>query len=235
MKRDAGLDGPPVGSETEALAWANLYALLSACFAPPTLELLDAAREGALAETLVEAVAGLRVERAAFEGALHGFETLSRQPAPASPRGAMEALEVEHARLLVGPGLPVAPPYESVWVDREDEDIAGPLWGDSTLAVRDAYRQAGLTARSGHEPPDHLAAELEFMALLWQREAHLIRGQDARAVEGAREHRAHFLSDHLRCWAPLMAARVVEEAQHPLYRAAARLLQAVLSTDTSGN
>ena len=143
----------------------------------------------------------------------------------------MEALEVEYTRLFLGPGLPAVPPYESVYVDGEEADAPGPLWGQATFAVRDAYRQAGLAPHPGPEPPDHLATDLEFVAMLSQREAMTLADGDLGEAEAMRQRRASFLRDHLNRWAPVVAEKAAAEAQHPLYQAAARLLQAVVATE----
>jgi nitrate reductase assembly molybdenum cofactor insertion protein NarJ len=59
------------------------------------------------------------------------------------------------------PTLP-CPPYESYYKE-------GRLYGDSTEEVRRIYRQNGLEF-SHVEAPDHISAELEFLALTGDRE-----------------------------------------------------------------
>jgi nitrate reductase assembly molybdenum cofactor insertion protein NarJ len=72
-------------------------------------------------------------------------------------------IETEYTALFVNsyPTLP-CPPYESYY--RE-----GRLYGDSTEEVRRIYRQNGLEF-SHVEAPDHISAELEFLALTGDRE-----------------------------------------------------------------
>ena len=72
-------------------------------------------------------------------------------------------LEQEFTRLFLGPGRPVAHPYESVY--RE-----GRMMGETTLDVRRRLAEEGLTA-NGQRLPDHVAIELAFMAHLTAREA----------------------------------------------------------------
>ena len=117
MKPNAGLDEHRVGPTT-ASARADVYAILSACFTPPTSELLDAAKSGALAEALEGALAELPVEQAAFQGALRSLEALPLALSPSGPHGTLHTLEVEYTRLFLGPGLPKVPPYESVYADQ---------------------------------------------------------------------------------------------------------------------
>jgi TorA maturation chaperone TorD/Pyruvate/2-oxoacid:ferredoxin oxidoreductase delta subunit len=123
--------------------------------------------------------------------------------------GPQEGLEVEYARLFVGPGRPVAHPYESVY--RE-----GRVMGDCTLAVRQSYAAEGL-APEGHSLPDHVAVELEFMAHLAQREAEAQeRGDEEEALAYLRQQEA-FLSEHLGRWLPRFCQRVLAGGAHPFY------------------
>jgi len=120
-----------------------------------------------------------------------------------------EELEAEYARLFVGPGRPVAHPYESVY--RE-----GRVMGDCTLAVRQSYAAEGL-APEGHSLPDHVAVELEFMAYLAQREAEAReRGDEEGALAYLRQQEA-FLSEHLSRWLPRFCQRVLAGEAHPFY------------------
>ncbi len=212
-------------------AWAGVYAILSACFSPPTRTLLEDIRSGRLAAALAELRERLPGELSRIEQALRTFDGLPDVMAPDRPTGTLEALEVEYTRLFLGPGLPVVPPHESVYVDRENADALGPLWGPAAFAVRDAYAEAGMAPRPGAEPPDHLPAELEFMALLWEGEAAALADADRERAERARASRASFLAGHLSRWGPSVAERTVRQTRHPLYDAAGRLLQAVLGTD----
>jgi TorA maturation chaperone TorD len=235
---ESTVTGDPEMSELRAgpaaACWAraDVYAILSSCFSPPSAELLGVAQSGALAEALAEALAGLPSEGDGLDAALRAFEALTRELAPDEPYGTADTLEVEYTRLFLGPGPAVVPPYESVYVDREDADVPGSLWGRTTLAVRDAYRQAGLAPRPGPEPPDHLAAELEFIAYLSQAEGSALADGEPQAAERMRERRTRFLAAHLRRWAPEVAAKTAREAKHPLYEAASRLLQAVVAAET---
>ncbi len=224
--RDPALDAPDAPS-----ARATVYAILSACFTPPTAGLLEDAGNGALAAALAAALPELSTEQEAWEPALQAFEALEEQLAPGGPCETLRALQVEHTRLFLGPGLPVVPPYESVYADQEDGKTPGPLWGPAAFSVRAAYQKAGLAPRAGDEPPDQLAAELEFMAFLSQREATAAAAGDAEESERAHRYRISFLAEHLSRWAPLVGETLAKEARHPLYGAAGRLLRAVLAAE----
>lgn len=224
--REPALDAPDA-----PLARATVYAILSACFSPPTAELLEDAGNGALVAALAAALPELSTEQQSLARALQAFEALEDELPPGEPHGTLRALQVEHTRLFLGPGLPVVPPYESVYADQADGKTPGPLWGPAAFAVRAAYEKAGLTPRAGAEPPDQLAAELEFIAFLSQREATAAAAGDAEGVDRAHRHRISFLAEHLGRWAPLVGERTAKEARHPLYKAAGRLLQAVVAAE----
>jgi TorA maturation chaperone TorD/Fe-S-cluster-containing hydrogenase component 2 len=120
-----------------------------------------------------------------------------------------EGLEVEYARLFVGPGRPVAHPYESVY--RE-----GRVMGDCTLAVRQSYVTEGL-APQGHSLPDHVAVELEFMAHLARQEAEAWERGDEEEVRACLRRQEAFLGEHLGRWLPRFCQQVLASEAHSFY------------------
>lgn len=79
---------------------------------------------------------------------------------------------------------------------------------EPTFAVRAFYRRHGLQAAGWRQSADdHLATELEFVALLLER--------------GELEEAAHFLQAHLLTWLPSFAMRVGQRAATPFYAALA--------------
>ena len=74
----------------------------------------------------------------------------------------LDSLQSEFARLFVGPYDLPAPPYGSVYLEGERR-----IMGESTVDASNRYRDSGLTtSESFRDPPDHIAAELEFMYFL---------------------------------------------------------------------
>ncbi len=232
MRPARSLETSGIGPADRCEAWAGLYAILSACFSPPTEALLEDATSGDLAASLGNLHEKLPGESSRIGPAVQAFAGLTGRTTPGGPFSTLEALEVEYTRLFLGPGLPVVAPYESVYVDRENADVMGQLWGQSAFAVRDAYLEAGVAPRPGAEPPDHLPAELEFMALLWESEGAALTSGDMERAGRAKASRDSFLAGHLARWGPSMAERTAQEARHPLYEAAGQLLLAILRSDT---
>lgn len=142
---------------------------------------------------------------------------------------AREGLGTEFTRLMSGvqEGMGPPPPFESVW--REDR-----LIGESTLAVIDAYNQAGfadIAPEAG--PQDHIGVELKFMAILALREAEAWGSGNGETAQIRVVQQAAFLQQHLGAWAPRWADAIIQQAREPLYTALAGLLKASLTETQS--
>ncbi len=137
-----------------------------------------------------------------------------------------ERLEDDHNRLFV---RGVVPPYETSY----GQTVQGmPVSGGNPQLLADIagfYRAFGFEPRG--ERPDHLACQLEFVALLCVKEAHArLTGQgEAAAVCG--DARAAFLAEHLRPWLPAFCARVAESGAHPFLVSLPRLVEALVEAD----
>ena len=125
-----------------------------------------------------------------------------------------EGLEAEYTRLFIGPGRPVAHPYESVY--RE-----GQVMGDCTLKVHQRYSAEGLTPEE-HLLPDHVAVELEFMAHLSRREAEARERDDEEGAVACLRQQESFLGQHLGRWLPSFCQRVLAGEAHPFYASLAQ-------------
>lgn len=110
----------------------------------------------------------------------------------------------EYTKLFVGPGAPLAPPWESVYRNAD-----GLLFQASTLAVRRAYRAAGFAAAGyPHEPDDHLGTELGFMEALAASTLRAWEAGDLARVRCNLQHQATFLEEHLAVWVGAFRDRV---------------------------
>lgn len=95
------------------------------------------------------------------------------------------------------------PPYETEYGRRH-------LFGQSQELgdIRGFYEAFGVRPRRGGERPDHVACELEFLALLALKEAtSMVTGEEERAAV-ARDAAGRFLADHAARWLPALAARI---------------------------
>jgi len=120
-----------------------------------------------------------------------------------------ESCEEAFQRLFVGPYALPAPPWGSVYLDKESV-----LFGDSTLKLREWMRQHGVEPHLDQaEPEDHIG--LMLMMASWLAE------NDAR-------HLDTFLAEHLLPWSSRYLALLEQGAVHPFYQAVARLAQITL-------
>lgn len=139
----------------------------------------------------------------------------------------IDQLKVDYSRLFVGPYKLLAPPYGSVYLEGE-----GTLMGNSTLDVRNRYREAGLDISNVHkEAPDHISAELEFMYYLIFKEMESINKSDLEAGKDYLEGQKRFLEDHLGAWVSEFADRVEENAETEFYKNLARFTAVFVKKD----
>lgn len=114
-------------------------------------------------------------------------------------------------RLFIGPWALPAPPWGSVWLDRESV-----LFGDSTLALRQWMRENGIAFEvQQNEPEDHFGALLMLAAWL--------------AENGHYAQCDQLLAWHLLPWSHRFLSVFIEEAKHPFYTAVAQLAQLTLA------
>lgn len=130
-----------------------------------------------------------------------------------SPEDQEEAA-VEFCRLFIVPGacLPVA----CAWLERTGEGKAAAPDGAVAGVVRKLIEslEFSLGADLKSAPPDHISVVLEIAAWL--------------EVEADAADSREFQSAVLRTWAPPFARELSRVAQHPVYRAAGRLLDEAL-------
>lgn len=115
----------------------------------------------------------------------------------------------EYRRQFVGPGRFPAPPWGSVYTDRECV-----IFGESTLALRAWMRRAGINRTTDERTPeDHIGLMLAMLAFLAQNRPELVD---------------EYLRDHLLTWAPHYLEVLEEATTHPFYRGLAQLTRASL-------
>jgi len=185
-------------------ARGEAYKLLAECYYLPTPEL-----KGKLID-LEHQMAGVCTEAMLYIKKM--YEEVKRLDD-------LDALSLDFTRLFLGPYKMHAPPYGSVYLDGERQ-----IMGDSTLEVRTKYREAGLDISTDfRNPPDHIAAELEFMYFLIFKEVEAIGNSDIDTTISLLEKQRAFLREHLGTWVFDFADTIEEKAETDFYKNLARV------------
>jgi TorA maturation chaperone TorD len=131
----------------------------------------------------------------------------------------MEELLWEYTRLFIGPYKLPCPPWESVYTSPKRlmmQEAAGELM---TL-----YHKAGLALETAVLMPDHIGAELNFLAVLLER-----MHPEGREKDGSSKIVEKLLNEHLLKWTPDFTRDMEDAAESPLYKALARETRTVIA------
>ncbi len=188
----------------------NCFKLLAACFYEPDRNLFI---EEQVCENLQKLLAGWAdgAARAAANMAL-SLKALDQKQ-----------LSIDHAALFLGPFELLAPPYGSVYIDKQRQ-----VMGDSTMQVLQKYREAGLSVEV-KEAPDHIAIELEFMHYLCMKEAEAEAAGDRQGAAKYRELQSQF-HHHALCWVPQFCSDIRESSKSPFYTDLANCLERFMAS-----
>ena len=162
------------------------------------------------------ALAELDVAAAAAEWPFVGDEVAEAEEALAAMKEGLAAgadhddVVWEYRRLFVGPGHLPAPPWGSVYTDRECV-----VFGESTLALRAWMRAVGVERLTDERTPeDHIGLMLALLSFLAAERPELVDD---------------YLRDHLLTWAPHDLEALEEAAEQPFYAGLARLARLTLA------
>ena len=197
----------PVSQANEAstlLRLARAYGVCARLFSPHAVAAVESGAVDELAETLE------------FLDTARASERL-RGLADEAPLSA-QTLQAEYVRLFVRPDVP---PYET-------SHAAPGAAAGKTQQLADVagfYAAFGFQVRG--ERPDHIAPELEFVALTCVKEAYALVCDDEEGATTCREARATFVEEHLLPWLPEFGRRLVEQRAHPVFTVTADVVLAL--------
>jgi putative dimethyl sulfoxide reductase chaperone len=194
----------------DALTRANCFKLLAACFYEPEKDFFI---EENLCRNLQDLLDGWASEAAKAASDM-GLALLSTE---------QEQLSLDHAELFIGPFELIAPPYGSVYLEKNRQ-----IMGDTTIGVLKSYQEAGLSVDE-KEPPDHVAIELEFMSLLNTREAEAGARGETNEAEKIRGQQKDFYHDYL-SWVPSFCEAIRKGTKSQFYLSLADCLERSLTT-----
>lgn len=140
---------------------------------------------------------------------------------------AWDELGEPHSHLFTAVESQDCPPYETSYSTRDvfrQTDVMADVAG--------FYRAHGLEVGGvERERPDHVAAELEFVAFMARKEAFALAHLGEDEVAECRRTQDLFLRDHLGCWGPAFGTRAAVVAEHPFHAAVGALVHHWLVTD----
>lgn len=195
----------------------DCYRLIAACFYPPKKNVFM--QEGlfrTLAGLLNDVCPSASIHAAAMGNALGNSSD--------------DELALEYARLFVGPFELKAPPYGSVYIDKERK-----VMGDSTVAVTKCYQNSGLAISDDfRELPDHIAVELEFMYYLIFKETEVLGKSETDNARYYLNIQDTFKHKFLGKWAAPFCDKIKEGTENTFYRELSDCLLAFVSMELEG-
>ena len=156
-----------------------------------------------------------------------GYRTIAAYLSGADAH-AITDLAVDYVRAFIGHGIDAySAAFESVYTS--PKRLMMQEARDEVLAV---YRSEGLDKLpTWKESEDHLALELEFMAVLGDRIVAAAEAGNEDEAERLLATQRNFLEDHLASWVPLMTADLRRFAQCGLYRGLASLTDGFIQVE----
>ncbi|MFQ5543374.1 MAG: molecular chaperone TorD family protein [Nitrospiria bacterium] len=136
-------------------------------------------------------------------------------------------LEIEYNRLFVGPYSPKAHPYESIYRSPNHQVL-----DEQIFSICREYGLEGFFMKHDfHDLPDHIVAELEYMALLCEREYEARHNCRAEIALQYLLKQYDFLVKHLGVWASEFSNKIESSTDSPFYRSLAAVLRDFVSGD----
>jgi anaerobic sulfite reductase subunit A len=143
------------------------------------------------------------------------------------PESVRLELAVDYAGVFLGVWRTLPHPSESVYVT--DKTMVMHETRDNVLKI---YRSMGVDkVNTFHEPEDHIAMELQFMAILCDKTIGAFKEDHHADVMKCLEVQKDFLNDHLGKWVPRMAADVIATARKEFYKAIAKITKGYIEMD----
>ena len=215
------MSAPPTAAGTsEALARAQVYRLLAHAFFQPDSPL-----------NKIKAGGRLRLEGKAALAALPATAPLVRR-LDAVIEGLRSTPRRELGRQYValfshgseGASLPYETEYTTPHAFQKQDQLAD---------IAGFYRAFGLQWESpGHERPDHLSLELEFMYYLTLKEAYALAHGETDGAEVCVDAQRAFLRDHLGRWLPAFRGALSGRAPDAVYARLAHLVESFVAWDS---
>lgn len=139
-----------------------------------------------------------------------------------------DELHWDYTRMMIGPFELPAPPWESIYVQKEPL-----LFQKCTMDVRKKYQHFGFETADHHfEADDHIGLELDFLYHLNKLCLHSAEEGNLNEVHYLLTEQEKFINQHLLEFAPQFSERVIENANTQFYIGMAKILTHYLQTDS---
>jgi len=132
----------------------------------------------------------------------------------------LEQLQTEYARLFVGPAALPCPPWESIYTSPGRQ-----MMQEAHDAMQSLLADAGLAISMVGVLPDHIGAELHFLALLIERMSNGSEPEQQTALV----HADRLIDEHLNAWIPAFTGDLENASRYPLYKALAATTRDVVA------
>ncbi len=161
------------------------------------------------------------------KGAIENWKTLLAEDLPGFMSGLKKSMDGidpdsdeqlsdllwEYTRLFIGPYKLPCPPWESVYTSGKRL-----MMQEGHDEVQGFYHEVGLKIDNPDTMPDHIGAELNFLAVLESK-----MSEDHGKRPYYKDIAKRFLDEHLMRWVPQFTLDMEEAAGSPLYKALAHL------------
>lgn len=200
---------------------ANFYALLAQAFSPPDKGW--AALNTRAAHSIFKKIKKL-YPVSTFSAAVESFE---KELVHALQEVDPGELALEYSRLFAGPYKVAVAPYESLY--RGDE---GQVMAPCAVEVQKLYRENGLEISPEFKDlPDHISAELYFMAYLSIKEAEAGSRRDKAGVRQFIKKQHAFIGEHLALWIDDFSRRLAVESKMAIFVSLGKLVSLFVKLD----
>lgn len=212
------MDTPNIAAQQAAaleellMARSYLYELFHKCFGgDPSGELVEAITSR---ETL-EVVAEYAEDDDTMRGFCAFLEGVASEVAssPSGTQGFADKVRGEYTRLFIGPGMPEAMPWETLYLTNEPSYCS-----ENTVAVRRIIKSHGFKlVREGHVADDHISIMMALMAKRSRRATKALREGSAERLSALLRGQQTFVREHMASWIPSCAKRVRASKTATLY------------------
>lgn len=217
-----------------ALARSRVFGLLAIAFFDPNADLVDQVLSGSYFSELHAYFHDLSIRQPDAMQALDALKSYQAGLTGTEPDELLKTLKVEYARLFIGPGPMLVPPYETFYGQKTKDSAPMIMVSPEAMAVENAYRESGLAISNDlREPPDHFATEAEFLYYACKKESDAWAAGENSVAKKWRRRELAFIDGHLGQWGRQFCQDVEKQTWHLFYAAIAHFAETFIMLEGS--